>query len=128
MTTRQLAELLVGVVEETEDRLIEIVAPGDDAVHVVLLVLHRTEEHRILQVDHRRHPAPSGTEEQPLGFCGALDDVVGSTEKLAQQVRLSFVEGPFQVRGEEPVLDVHPRIERKLGDLAEDDGLVGRLL
>ena len=39
-----------------------------------------------------------------------------------------LVEGALQVRGEEPVHDVHAGGEGKLGDAAEDEGLVGGLL
>ena len=45
VTAGQPAELGVGLFEEAEDRLVEIVAARDDAVHVMLLVLHRAEQH-----------------------------------------------------------------------------------
>ena len=37
----ELRELLAALLDEAKDRLVEIVAPGHHAVHVVLLVLHR---------------------------------------------------------------------------------------
>jgi hypothetical protein len=62
----QAPEFLVGVLEELEDRLVEIVAAGHDAVHVMLLVLHRAEQDGILQVHHFRHAAAFGPEQFAL--------------------------------------------------------------
>ena len=122
------SELVVGVLKEAEDRLVEVVAACDHAVHVVLLVLDGTEEHRVLEIDHGRHPATGGTEEHALGLGRTLDDVVGSAQKLTQQIGLGLVEGPLEVGGEEAVLHVHPGVQGLLGDLAQDDRLIGGLL
>ena len=42
----ELAEVLVGVFEELQNRLGEVVAPRHDALHVVFLVLHRAKQDR----------------------------------------------------------------------------------
>ncbi len=52
VSTGQLAKLPVSFLEHFEDGLIEVVASGDDAVHVVFLVLHRTDQCRVFQIDH----------------------------------------------------------------------------
>ena len=44
----KLTELGVALLEEAEDGFIEIIPAGDHAVHVVLLVLHRPEENRVI--------------------------------------------------------------------------------
>ena len=44
----QLAKFFVNLFEELENRLVEIVAAGDHAVHVVFLVLDGAEQDRIL--------------------------------------------------------------------------------
>ncbi len=59
VTAGQITEVLIGCFQELEDRLGEVVATRDHALHVVLLVLHRAEEHGVREVDHLRHaPAP----------------------------------------------------------------------
>ena len=42
----RMKRTVVRLLDEAEDRLVEIVAPRDHAVHVVLLVLHRAEQDR----------------------------------------------------------------------------------
>ena len=125
---RQLPELGVGRLEHRQDRLAELGAVRDHPVHVVLLVLHGAEEERVLKVDHPRHAAPLRSEEGPLGVGRAVDQVVGSAEELAHQLGLVAEERPLEVRGEETVLDVDARRQRQLGDLPDDQRLVGRLL
>ena len=88
VAARQPAEVLPGRFEEMENRLDEVVAAGDDALHVVLLVLHRTEKHGIGQVDHARHAAALRAEQHALALGRTLDDVVGRAEVLANQLRL----------------------------------------
>ena len=124
----QLAELLVRLLEELQNRLGEVVAAGDDALHVVLLVLHRAEQHRVRQVDHLRHAAALRAEELALARGRAVDDVVGRAEVLANQLRLVLVERPLEVRREEAVLDVHARRQAELGHPPQDQRLVGGLL
>ena len=109
VTAGQLAEILVRRLEEIEDRLDEVVAARDDALHVVLLVLHGAEEDGVREVDHLRHAAALGPEEHALALGGAVDDVVGGAEVLANQLRLVLVERPLEVRREEAVHDVHAR-------------------
>ena len=125
---RQLAEILPGRLEEVEDRLDEVVAPGDDALHVVLLVLHGTEKHGIGQIDHLRHAAARRAEQLALALGRAVDDVVGRAEVLADQLRLVLVERPLEMRRQEAVHHVHAGRQAELGDPAQHERLVGGLL
>jgi hypothetical protein len=111
-----------------QNRLGEVVTPGDDALHVVFLILDRAEEDGIGQIHHFGNAAPCCPKKDSLGFRRAVDDVVGRAEVLADQVGLVLVEGPLEVGGEEPVHDVHAGGEGELGDAAQDEGLVGGLL
>ena len=124
----QAAEFLVSLLEELQDRLDEVVAPGDHALHVVFLILHRPEEHRIRQVDHLRHATARRAKQRALRLGRTLDDVLRRTKKLPEKLGLMAVEGALEVRGQETVLDVHPRCEAEFVDLAQDQRLVGRLL
>ena len=128
MAAGEFAEVLVGVFEEFENRLGEVVAPGDDALHVVFLVLHRAEEDGVGEVHHLGNAAAGGSKEDALRFGGTVDDVFGRAEVFADQLGLVLIEGPLQVAGEEAVHDVHAGGERELGDAAQDEGLVGGLL
>jgi len=125
---RQLRERFVRLDERLEDRLGEMIAPRDDALHVVLLVLHGTEEHRVGEIDHARHAPARRPEQRPLALGGALDDVVGRSEIFANECCFVLVERPLEMRGEEAVLDVHPRRQRQLGDAAQDERLIRGLL
>ena len=124
----QLRELLAALLDEAKDRLVEIVAPGHHAVHVVLLVLHRANQHRVFQIHHRRHTATGWSEQFTLGLGGAVDRVVRRAEELAQQLGFRGAIGPLRVGGEHAVLDVHARVERQLVDLAQDDCRIRRVL
>ncbi len=124
----ELAELGVGLLEEPEDRLVPVVAAGDHAVHVVLLVLHRPEKDRVLQVHHGGHPSTRRAEEFALRRGRTLDEVVFRTQEFAEQVSLGNEVHSFRVGGQHAVLHVHAGVERELVDLAQDDGLVGGLL
>ncbi len=128
VATGELREFLTGLVEEPEDRLDEVVPARGDAVHVVLLILDRADQRRVFQVDGLGHPATLGPEEHPLGLGRAVDDVVGRAEELAHKIRLVLVERALEMGGQEPVLHVDARRERKFGDLAQDQRLVGGLL
>ncbi|MBV6516708.1 MAG: hypothetical protein HPKKFMNG_02396 [Planctomycetes bacterium] len=94
----------------------------------MLLVLHRAQRHGVFQVNQARHATARGAEELALGLGGAGDDVVGSTQELAQEFGFGRVEGSLEVRGEESVLDVDSRRQGEFGDAPQDYGLVGRLL
>ena len=124
----ELGELLVGLFKKLQNRLGKVVAPRDHALHVVFLVLHRAEQDGIGQIHHLGHAAARGAEENALRLGGAVDDVVGRAEILADQLRLVLVEGALEVRGQEAVHDVHARRERELGHAAQDQRLVGGLL
>ena len=97
-------------------------------LHVVFLVLHRPEQDGVGEVHHLGNAAAGGSEENALRFGGAVDDVFGRAEVFADQLGLVLVEGALQVAGEEAIHDVHARREGKLGDAAQDEGLVGGLL
>ncbi len=124
----QLGEVAIRILEEIENRLDEVVPPGDDALHVVLLVLNRPEQNRIRQVDHLRHAAARRTEEDALALGRTVDDVFRRPEVLANQLRFVLVERPLEMGGEEPVHDVHPGSQTELGDPAKNERLVGGLL
>ena len=124
----QLAELLVGVLKELKDGLGEVVAPRHHAVHVVFLVLHRPQQNGIGEVDHLGHAAAGGSKQHALRLGGTLNDVLGSAEILADQLRLMLVEGALQVRGQKAVHDVHARRKREFGHTAQNQRLVSSLL
>ena len=75
----ELGEFLAALLDEAQDRLVEIVASGHHAVHVVLLVLHRPEQDRILQVHHLWHTAARGAEQLALRLGGAVNRVIRCT-------------------------------------------------
>ena len=128
VAARQIAEVLPRLLQELEDRLGEVVPARDHALHVVLLVLHRSEEHGIRQVDHLRHTPAARTKEDALAFRRAVDDVFGGAEILADQRRFVFVERPLEVRRQEAVHDVHARRQAEFGDAPQDERLIGGLL
>ena len=124
----ELAEVLVRSFEELQNRLGKVVAPRHDALHVVFLVLHRPEQDGVGQVHHLGNAAARGSKQNALRLGGAVDDVVGRAEVLADQLGFVLVKGALQVRGQEAVHDVHARRERKLGHAAQNQRLVGGLL
>ncbi len=73
VTPGHFAKLIVTLFEKLQNRLIEVVAPGDHAVHVMLLILDRAEQDGILEVHHFRHPAALGPEQFALGGCRTID-------------------------------------------------------
>ena len=128
VATGQFAEFLVGVFEKTENRFIEIIAPRHHAVHVVFLVLHRAEKQRIFQIHHHWHATPMAAEKFALGFGGAFDPIFRCAEIFPKHFRFRHEPGSFRVSGEHSVLDIHPGIQRQLGDFPQDHGLVCDLL
>ena len=124
----QIAELLVCSFEHFEDWLDEVIAPSHDALHVVFLILHRAEQQRIGEIDHRRNATALGPEERALRLGGRIDDVLRRAQVFANQVRLVLIEGALQVRGQEAVHDIHARRQAQLCHAAQDQGLVGGLL
>ncbi len=128
MTPRETTELLMRLHQILENRLDKIVPAGRHALHVVLLVLDRTQQHGIGQVVHLRHPPTRRTEQRTLRLGRTLDDVFWSPQKLSDEFRLVLVKGALQVRGQEPVLHVHAGSQALLGHPAQDERLVGGLL
>ena len=80
------AELPIRVLEELQDRLDKVVPPGDDTLHVVLLVLDRAKEHGVRQVDHLRHAVAFRTEEDALTLRRAVDDLLGCAEEFSNEL------------------------------------------
>ena len=116
----QLAEVFIGVFKELQNRLGEVVASRDDAVHVVFLVLHGAKEDGVGEVHHLGNAAAGGSKQNALRFSRAVDDVFRRAEVFADQLRLMLVEGALQVAGEEAVHDVHAGRKRKLGHAARE--------
>jgi hypothetical protein len=81
----QFGKFFIGVFEELENRLGEVVAPRHDAIHVVFLILHRAKQDGIGQVHHLGHAAARGAKQCALRLGGAVDDVGRRTEVLADQ-------------------------------------------
>ena len=128
VTTGEPAELFVGFFQKLQDRFGEVVAAGDHSLHVVLLILHRTKEHWIGQINHARDAATLGTEQEPLAFGRAVDDVFRRSEEFSNQCRFVLVERSLQMRCQEPIHDVHAGCETQLVHAPQDQRLVGRLL
>ena len=123
-----MSELRIRLGEHGEDMLVEVIATGDHAVHVMFLILHRSEQHRIHQVDHLRDAAARRPEEFALCRRGARDLLVRRAQVLAQEFGFGGQIHALTVRGEHAVLNVHARIERQFAHFAQDDALIGRLL
>ncbi|MCG3162480.1 MAG: hypothetical protein JMDDDDMK_03735 [Acidobacteria bacterium] len=119
---------MVSLFQKIQNRFGEVIAPGDNALHVMLLVLNRTEQHRILQINHRRHAAAARAKESPLAFGRAINDVVGRAEELAYEFGLALVERALQMRGQEAVHHVHTGRQAEFGHATQDQRLVGGLL
>ena len=123
----QAAKFFVSVLKKREDWLIEIVAARDDTIHVVFLILHRAEEDWVFEVHHFGDAAALWAKEFALGWSGAIDDVSGIAEVLAEEIGFGGKIGALGMGGEHAVLDVHARIERDLVAFAQDDRLIGGL-
>jgi len=127
-SSRERGKLVVGLFEEAEDGLVEVVAACDHAVRVVLLVLHGAHQDRVLEVDDLRDATARRPKELALRLGGAVDHVRRAAQVLADELRLGLVEGPLQMRREEAVLDVHAGRQGAFGHAAQDEGLIGGLL
>src|SRR3954469_17636379 len=86
MASGEQAELFVTLLEEFEDRFVEIVAARDYAVHVMFLVLNGAEQDRILEIHHLRNAAAFGAEQFALRGSGTLDHLIGRAEEFAKKV------------------------------------------
>ena len=82
MAAGKLSPFGISIGQEVENGLDEIVATSSDAIHVVLLVLHRSDEGRIGQVDCLGDPSAGGTEQLALRLRGAINDVVRRAEEF----------------------------------------------
>ncbi len=94
----------------------------------MLLVLHGAQKHGVGEIDHLRHTAPPGTEQDALALGRAVDDVVRGAQILADERRFVLVEGPLEMRRQKPVHDVHAGRQAQLGDPPQHQCLVGGLL
>ena len=81
----------------------------------MLLVLNRTEEHGVRKIDHARDAAAPGTEENTLALGRTVDHVVGCTEEFPNQRRFVLVKRPFEMGGQEAILDIHSGGQATLG-------------
>jgi hypothetical protein len=88
-----------------------MVSAGDDTVHKVLLVLHRTELKRVRQIDDRRHASTSGAEQLSLRRGWAIHDVIWRAQKSANQLALRFEKGALDVRCQKSILNVHTWVQ-----------------
>src|SRR5208282_3808089 len=98
-----------GLFEKLRDRFREVVAARGDALHVVLLILHRPEQHRVGEIDHARHPATFRTEQDALALGGTVDDVVRSAEEQSDEFRLVLIKSSLQMGSKKSILAVHAR-------------------
>src|SRR5438105_2131950 len=57
IAAREVAKFFISLFEKLENRLVEIVAAGHHAVHVMLLVLDRAQQDGILEIHHLGHAA-----------------------------------------------------------------------
>ena len=124
----EIAEIVPCGLEHSEDGLGEVVAASDDAIHVVLLILDRSDQGRVGEINDLGDTATGRAEEDLLGLGRAFDDVVGRTEEFAEQFGFVLEEGALEVGGKKTILDVHARGERLLGHAAQHERLVGGLL
>ena len=84
MTPGEQFKFFASLFNETKNRLAEIIAARDDTVHVVFLILHGTEQNRILQIHHLGNTAAFWAKQFALRRSWALDHFVGRAEKLAE--------------------------------------------
>ena len=75
--TGELGKFLITLLKDTEDGLIEIIPAGHHTIHVVFLILHRTQKHWILQVHHLGNTPALGAEEFTLCLSGAIYLIIG---------------------------------------------------
>src|SRR5262245_43444138 len=99
----KLSEFIISLFEKLKARFIEIISARDHSVHVVLLVLDRTEQNWIFQIHHFRHTAAFWPEELTLGRCWTINCLVRSAEELTQQVRFRREVSAFGMRREQTV-------------------------
>jgi len=109
--------------------VVEEVRPlRDHRLHVGVLVLHRTREHRRVDVPEHRDTPPRLAVDELLRRRRARDDVVGPAEELGDELALRHQQRLDQVRGQEAVLADRRRGQAQFRDLARDEVEVGRLL
>ena len=128
VAARQRSEIFIGIFQERENWLGEIVSTRYYALHVMLLILHGAEKHGIRQVDHARHAPPFWAKQNALAFRRTIDDVVRSAQIFAHQFRFVLVESALKMRSEKSILHVHSGSQAEFGHAAQDERLIGRLL
>jgi hypothetical protein len=101
---------------------------GGDALRVAVLVLHRSEDHGVVEVEQLGNPPALRAEHQALGGRRRLDHVGRIAQVLPHQVGLRQPQRLEHVTGQEPVLRADPRVERELGDPVRDQVQVRGLL
>ncbi len=94
----------------------------------MFLVLHRPQQNRVGQIHHLRHAPPRRSKQHALRFRRTIDNVVGRTEILANQLRLMLVERALQVARQKAIHDVHARRQAQLRHATQNQRLVGGLL
>ncbi len=80
----ELGKLLIALLQRTENMLIEIVPARYGSVHMMLLILHRTEQYRVFQVHHLRYTSALRSEEFALRFGRAINLIIWSPQVFAQ--------------------------------------------
>ena len=90
------------------------------ALHVRVLVLHRAQQGRVIQVEHLRDSSPGLAEGQHLPRGRRLDDVRRVSEIFLDEIPLGETHRLDHVAREEPVLRHEARIEAQLGDPVRD--------
>ena len=128
VTPRQLSEILVSLFQELQNRFGKVIAARHHALHVVLLVLDGAKQHRIGEIDHRRHAPALRAKQNALALGRTIDDVIRRAQIFPEQLGFVLVEGAFEVRCEKPVLHVHAGSQAEFGHAAQNKRLVGHLL
>ena len=98
MTPRETTKLLVRLNQVLENWLDKVIPTGDHTLHIVLLVLNGTQQHRVGQVVHFRYTPTRRTKQNTLRLGRALNDVIRGPQKLSDELRLVAIKGPLEVR------------------------------
>ena len=85
--TGELGKFIIALLQRAEDVLTEIIPARDGSVHMMLLILHRAEQHRVFQVHHLRHTTALRPKEFALRFGRAINLIIRGPQVFAQQIR-----------------------------------------